>query len=334
MPFTDNFDASCTEPSVLPARLPQLLINGSQGIAVGIATKIPPHNLREVATAFTAYVSNPSISDEDLLTIVPGPDFPTGALLLPGPGIAGAYATGKGGMMVRSKVHVESSGAHGTRSTLVVTELPYQVPKAAVIEEIAALVEKGTLGGISDIQDESDRDGMRIAIEVKRGSDPDVVLNNLFKHSRLQTRFSANMVALVEGGPEVMTLRRMLQTFSKFRFQVCKAQGVQHGEDGCSGNGLSIGHTRLLRASSSDLSSGLCIWVYVTAIGNASRAIRAGCMHLQSDLRTSSVAADSPTYRRGTSLQWDVVRRRLCRREPRRHWHSSRRACTSWRALH
>eukprot|EP00892_Ulva_mutabilis_P010799 jgi/Ulvmu1/8091/UM004_0330.1 len=220
VPFTDNFDASCTEPSVLPARLPQLLVNGSQGIAVGIATKIPPHNLREVAAAFTAYLSDPLISDEALLELLPGPDFPTGALMLPGPGIASAYATGKGGMIVRSKVHVESSGPNGTRSTLVVTELPYQVPKAAVIEEIAALVEKGTLTGISDIQDESDRDGMRVAIEVKRGSDAHVVLNNLFKHSRLQTRFSANMVALVDGVPEVMTLRRVLQTFCEFRFQV------------------------------------------------------------------------------------------------------------------
>lgn len=218
--FTENFDASCTEPSVLPARLPQLLINGSQGIAVGIATKIPPHNLREVAAAFIAYVSDPSISDEALLRYVPGPDFPTGALLLPGPGIEAAYSTGRGGMTMRSKVHVESSGAHGTRSTLVVTELPYQVSKAGVIEEIAALVEKGTLTGVSDIQDESDRDGMRVAIEVKRGSDPHVVLNNLFKHSRLQTRFSANMVALVGGVPEVMTLRRLLQTFCEFRFKV------------------------------------------------------------------------------------------------------------------
>lgn len=220
VPFEDNFDGSCQEPSVLPARLPQLLINGSQGIAVGIATKIPPHNLREVAAALIAYISDPSISDDALLELVPGPDFPTGALLLPGPGIAGAYATGRGGMTIRSKAHVEAPGAHSTRSTLVVTELPYQVPKAVVIEEIASMVEKGTLAGISDIQDESDRNGLRITIEVKRGSDPHVVLNNLFKHSRLQTRFNANMVALLDGVPQVMTMRGVLKAFADFRFQV------------------------------------------------------------------------------------------------------------------
>lgn len=220
VPFADNFDGSCKEPSVLPARLPQLLINGSQGIAVGIATKIPPHNLGEIAHALIAFISDPSISDDALLRLVPGPDFPTGGLLLPGPGRASAYTSGRGGMTIRSRIHVEPPHSGNSRATLVVTELPYQVPKAVVIQEIAGLVEKGTVSGISDIQDESDRSGLRIAIEVKRGVDPNVVLNNLFKHSRLQTRFNANMVALVAGVPELMTLRRMLEEFVAFRFKV------------------------------------------------------------------------------------------------------------------
>lgn len=234
VPFAGNFDDSCEEPSVLPARLPQLLINGTQGIAVGIATKIPPHNLREVAAALTAFIADRSISDAELLRLVPGPDFPTGALLLPGPGISAAYETGRGGMTLRSKVHLESTGSHGTRSVLVVTELPYQVPKAVVIEEIAAMVEKGTLTGISDIQDESDRTGLRITIEVKRGSEPEVVLNNLYKHSRLQTRFNSNMVALVDGVPQVMTLRKMLAAFTDFRFQVCCLAGYLAASAGSS----------------------------------------------------------------------------------------------------
>jgi DNA gyrase subunit A len=217
--FTENFDGSCSEPSVLPARIPQLLVNGSQGIAVGIATKIPPHNLREVVSACLALIKKPSMSDRELMEHVLGPDFPTGGILLSGPGIESTYGTGKGSMTIRSKVQIEK-GASRDRDVIAITELPYQVYKASIIEEIANLVEKGTLTGIADIQDESDRQGMRIAIEVKKTSDPQVVLNNLFKHTRLQTRFSANMVALVDAVPEQMTLRRMLETFITFRFEV------------------------------------------------------------------------------------------------------------------
>lgn len=217
--FTPNFDGSCEEPSVLPARIPQLLLNGSVGIAVGMATKIPPHNLRELVTAVKALVATPGMSHEALHRLVPGPDFPTGGTLVRGPGISAAYATGRGGMTVRSKVHVEqaASKAKAGREKIVVTELPYQVYKAAVIEEIAALVEKGTLVGVADVQDESDRQGMRIAIEVKRSASADVVLANLFAHTRLQSRFSANMVALVGGVPAQITLRDALQSFIDFR---------------------------------------------------------------------------------------------------------------------
>jgi DNA gyrase subunit A len=221
VPFTENFDGSCMEPSVLPARVPQLLVNGSQGIAVGVATKIPPHNLREVVAALKALIADPSISDDELLKLVPAPDFPSGAILLSAGRTGSAYAGGRGSMTLRSKVHVEQGGTNGTRSILVVTELPYQVPKAAVISEIAALVDKGTLTGIADIQDESDRMGMRIAIEVKRGADSQILLNNLFMHSRLQVRFSANMVALVNNSPQQMSLRGILETFIDFRHEVC-----------------------------------------------------------------------------------------------------------------
>lgn len=216
--FTDNFDGSCTEPAVLPARIPQLLVNGSQGIAVGIATKIPPHNLTEVVDAMKALIADSELSNEALHAYVPGPDFPTGGLLLAGPGILSTYETGKGSMTLRSKVSIEAG--RGNREVIVVTELPYQVFKAQVITEIAELVDKGTLEGIADIQDESDRRGMRISIEVKRTADAGVVLNNLMKHTRLQTRFSANMVALVDHKPEQMTLKGMLNEFINFRVEV------------------------------------------------------------------------------------------------------------------
>jgi DNA gyrase subunit A len=218
--FTPNFDGSCGEPSVLPARIPQLLVNGSQGIAVGIATKIPPHNLIEVVAAMKALIEDPSLSSKALHAYMPGPDFPTGGMLLSGPGIENVYTIGKGAMTVRSKVEVEEGQGRGSRDVIVVTELPYQVYKARVISDIAELVDKGTLDGIADIQDESDRRGMRIAIEVKRSADTSVVLNNLMAHTCLQSRFSANMVALVKHKPQQMNLKQMLQEFIDFRVEV------------------------------------------------------------------------------------------------------------------
>lgn len=190
-----------------------------QGIAVGIATKIPPHNLVEVVAAMRALVQEPGLSDEQLHEFVLGPDFPTGGVLLATPGVKAAYTEGRGSVTIRSRVQIEAGQGRSDRDVIAVTELPYQVYKAALIKEIADLVDKGSLEGIADIQDESDRRGMRIAIEVKRGSDAQVVLNNLLQHSRLQMRYGANMVALVDHKPRQLTLKAMLQAFIDFRLE-------------------------------------------------------------------------------------------------------------------
>ncbi len=219
--FQANYDASMEEPTVLPARLPNLLLNGSAGIAVGMATNIPPHNLNELCDAIAHLIDNPEATVDDLMAFVTGPDFPTGGTILGREGIRAAYATGRGRVVIRAKAFVEES-ARGNRYQIVVTELPYQVNKAALMERIAELVKDGKLDGISDLRDESDRNGMRAVIELKRDAQPMKVLNNLFKHTALQQSFGVNMLALVDGGtqPRVLTLRRALQEYIGHRQEV------------------------------------------------------------------------------------------------------------------
>lgn len=217
--FIDNFDGSQQEPIVLPARIPQLLLNGSSGIAVGMATNIPPHNLGELIDGLAALIRNPEISDGELVRLIPGPDFPTGGHILGTSGIREAYTTGRGSITMRGVATIETLQQRGRpdREAIIITELPYQTNKAALIEKIAELVNDKRIDGISDIRDESDRDGMRVVIELKRDAYPRVVLNNLYKQTPLQANFGANMLALVNGEPQLLTLKQFLQVFLEFR---------------------------------------------------------------------------------------------------------------------
>jgi DNA gyrase subunit A len=217
--FADNFDGSQQEPTVLPARIPQLLLNGSSGIAVGMATNIPPHNLGELLDGMQALIANPEISDRELQALISGPDFPTGGQILGRSGIREIYSTGRGSVTMRGVAAIETLEVPGRpdRDAVIITELPYQTNKAALIERIAELVNDKKLEGISDIRDESDRDGMRIVIELRRDAYPQVVLNNLFKLTPLQSNFNAYMLALVGSEPVLLNLRRMLEVFLDFR---------------------------------------------------------------------------------------------------------------------
>ena len=219
--FIDNFDGSQQEPTVMPARIPQLLLNGSTGIAVGMATNIPPHNLTELIDGLLALIANPELEERALLAIIPGPDFPTGGQILGRRGIRETYTTGRGSVTMRGVANIETIEAKGRpdRDAVIITELPYQTNKAALIERIAELVNDKKLEGIADIRDESDRDGMRIVIELRRDAYPQVVLNNLFKLTPLQNNFNAYMLALVKGEPILLTLRRMLEVFLDFRVE-------------------------------------------------------------------------------------------------------------------
>jgi DNA gyrase subunit A len=216
--FQPNYDGSETEPTVLPAQFPNLLINGASGIAVGMATNIPPHNLTEVLTACIAYVDNPAIGLDELVQIVPAPDFPTGAQILGRGGAQKAYLTGRGSITMRAKTKFEQWGKD--REAIIVTEIPYQVNKSWLVEKIALLMKEKKIEGISDLRDESNREGVRIVMELKRDAVADVVLNNLFRNTQLQTNFSANMLALNAGRPEQMGLRDIIVAFVKFREEV------------------------------------------------------------------------------------------------------------------
>jgi len=217
--FGPNYDDSLSEPKVLPAKFPNLLVNGSQGIAVGMATNIPPHNLGEAINATIALIKNHDIDDEDLMQIMPGPDFPTGGFIYGRQGMRDAFVSGRGSVTMRAKALVEIN-ARTKRESLIINELPYQVNKAKLIENIAHLVRDKKLEGISDLRDESDRDGMRIAIELKRNEIPEVILNNLYKHTQLQCNFSCNMLALVDGQPKLCGIRELLLHFVDHRRQV------------------------------------------------------------------------------------------------------------------
>jgi DNA gyrase subunit A len=216
--FRDNYDGTLREPTVMPATFPNLLVNGSGGIAVGMATNIPPHNLGEVIDACIAHLDNPEISIEELTQIVPGPDFPTGAMILGRAGILSAYHKGRGSIIMRAKTHVEE--IRKDREAIIVTAIPYQVVKKTLIEKIAEQVREKKIEGISDIWDETNREGMRIVIELKRDAIADVVLNQLWRHSDLQTSFGANMLAINGGRPEQLNLRDMVSAFTAFREEV------------------------------------------------------------------------------------------------------------------
>jgi DNA gyrase subunit A len=217
--FTPNFDDSLQEPTVLPARMPNLLLNGSSGIAVGMATNIPPHNLGEVCDAVAYLIENPQATIEDLVKFVKGPDFPTAGIIQGREGILNAYATGHGKIVVRAKAHISTQSTTG-RKQIIVSELPYQTNKAALVEDIANLVKNKKIEGISDLRDESDRQGMRIVIELKRESQSQQTLNNLYKHTAMQSSFFVNMLALVDGQPRVISLKEALQYYIEFRREV------------------------------------------------------------------------------------------------------------------
>ena len=220
--FVDNFDGSLQEPTVLPARLPNLLLNGSAGIAVGMATNIPPHNLRELAAALDYLIEHfdhaDDVSVEELMERLPGPDFPTGGLIVGREGILQAYSTGRGRLVMRGVAHIEE--IKGGRYAIIITEIPYQVNKASLVERIADLVRDGRIDAITDLRDESDRRGMSIVVELKRGAQPRKVLNQLYKYTPLQSTFGVQMLALVDGEPRVLSLRRALQIYVEHRQQV------------------------------------------------------------------------------------------------------------------
>jgi len=216
--FQDNYDGKDREPTVLPARFPNMLVNGAGGIAVGMATNIPPHNLGEVIDATLALIENPDLESEDLIQYVPGPDFPTGGLMLGRSGARKAYLEGRGSVIIRAKTHVEE--IRKDRFAIVVDEIPYQVNKASMIEKIAEAVRDKKIESVAHVQDESDRNGVRVVVELKRDATPDVVLNQLFRFTPMQTSFGCNMLALNGGRPETLTLRRFLTSFLDFREEV------------------------------------------------------------------------------------------------------------------
>src|SRR5437868_10893398 len=230
--FTPNYDETTEEPTVLPAPFPNLLVNGSAGIAVGMATNVPPHNLREVVDGCVWLIDNTYFADvsarpntaeklRNLIRLVPAPDFPTAGQIVGRQGAGQAYTTGRGSVLMRAKSEIETN-KKGDRQAIVVTEIPYQVNKAKLIEKIADLVREKTIEGISDLRDESDRDGMRIVIELKRAEVPEVVLNNLYKHTSLQTSFGVIMLAIVGGRPKLLSLLEFIEEFIEFRREVVR----------------------------------------------------------------------------------------------------------------
>ncbi len=218
--FIPNYDESQLEPSVLPAEFPNMLVNGAGGIAVGMATNIPPHNPGEVILACKALIENPNISLEELMEIIPGPDFPTAGLIMGRTGIREAFKTGRGSIIMRSKAEIIQTGKNFDRETIIISQIPFQVNKALVLEKIGDLIRDKTIDGISDLRDESDRNGMRIVIEIKKDIQGEVVLNQLWRHTRLQTSFPVNMLALDNGQPKQMGLIEILNAFIDFRFEV------------------------------------------------------------------------------------------------------------------
>ncbi|MBP7561804.1 MAG: DNA gyrase subunit A, partial [Armatimonadetes bacterium] len=233
--FTPTYDEEGKEPSVLPGKFPNLLCNGGTGIAVGMATNIPTHNVTEVCNGIAALIDNPDLTDEELMRYVPGPDFPSAGLILGRKGIRDAYTTGKGTVTMQARASVEPLG--GNKDAIIITELPYQVNKAALVTHMAELVRDKQIDGISDIRDESDRKGMRVVVELKRDANANVVLNQLYKHTAMRTNFACNMLALVDGVPRMLTLKWSLEIYidhrrevilSRTRFLLAKAEERAH----------------------------------------------------------------------------------------------------------
>lgn len=222
--FINNFDGSCSEPSVLPSVLPTLLLNGSNGIAVGMATNIPPHNLTDITKSVTLLLENPETSYEKLLKYIPGPDFPTGGSIIGLQGCNQLYKIGQGSIVIRGKTHFEHSQKSSKlqKTSLIITELPYQVNKTTLITKIAEIVSNKYLEGIADLRDESDRDGIRIVLELKKGTNKEIILNSLFKKTPLQSTFGGNMLALVGHQPSVLTIKEILLLFIHFRRHTIK----------------------------------------------------------------------------------------------------------------
>jgi DNA gyrase subunit A len=275
--FGPNYDGSMQEPLVLPARFPNLLVNGSQGIAVGMATSIPPHNLRECCRALVDLIDHPTLAMEALMAHIKGPDFPGGGIMLGTEGVVDAYRTGRGRCVVRAKSHVEQIKRAGDREQLVFTELPYQVNKSTLIEKIAELVRDKKLDGISDLRDESDREGIRLVVELKKNEPSDIVLNQLYQQTQLQNSFPITMLAIVNGQPRVCTLREILQEFIGFRrevvtrrtlFQLRKAEERHHVLMGLK---IALDHLdaviKLIRAAKSpeEAKAGLMAGAFATA---------------------------------------------------------------------
>ena len=249
--FVPNFDGEEQEPSVLPSRFPNLLVNGSAGIAVGMATNIPPHNLREVIDGTIKLIDNPETTSLELMTCIKGPDFPTGGIIMGRAGIRAAYETGKGKVVVRAKAEIEED--ENSKHRIIVTEIPYQVNKAKLIESIADLVKDKRITGISDLRDESDREGMRIVIELKRDANPNVVLNLLYKHTKMQDTFGVIMLALVNNQPVICNLKQILDNYIDFQkdvirrrtiFDLNKAQARAHILEGLRIASVSYTHLR------------------------------------------------------------------------------------------
>lgn len=263
--FTPNYDERLKEPVVLPARFPQLLVNGSSGIAVGMATNIPPHNLKEVIDGVIALIDHPEITIEELMEYIKGPDFPTSGVIMGMSGIRSAYNTGRGKIIIRAKAEIEEDG---NRQKIVVTEIPYQVNKARLIEKIADLVKEKRLEGISDLRDESDRDGMRIVIELKRDANASIVLNNLYKFTQMQETFGVIMLALVDNKPAILNLKEVLQHYLKFqedvivrrtKFDLRKAEARAHILEGLRIALDNIDEIiRVIRSSYNDAKEKLC----------------------------------------------------------------------------
>jgi len=236
VPFTPNYDESLAEPAVLPAKFPNLLVNGSAGIAVGMATNIPPHNMGEIIDAIIALIHNPALSYEELLELVPGPDFPTGGTIYGRQGIIDGYSTGRGIIQIRANAHVENSKKQD-RQSIVVTEIPYQVNKSRLITSIAELVKEKKIEGIADLRDESDRDGMRIVVDLKKDENAEVLLNQLYKHTQMQVSFGINLLAIVNNRPKLLSLAEMMHYFIEHRremvtrrtlFELKKAEARAH----------------------------------------------------------------------------------------------------------
>src|SRR5690554_6554814 len=217
--WVPNYDGSLQIPEVLPTRIPALLVNGSAGIAVGMATNIPPHNLGEVIDGCLALMDNPDLTVDELMQFIPGPDFPTAGIINGRAGIIEAYRTGRGRIYIRARHEIEQDKKTG-RESIIITELPYQLNKARLIEKIAELVKEKRLEGISELRDESNKEGIRVVIELRRGENPEVIVNNLFAHTQLQTVFGINMVALINGEPKILNLKQMLDAFVRHRREV------------------------------------------------------------------------------------------------------------------